>query len=382
MEPAISALYKDVRVTVSRSLADAEPRWRDAEHKLTLYGFQTFDWVSAWFSTIGAKEGVEPVIVYVALSDETVVMLLPLGIRRSPWLDYLTFLGGEVTDYHAPLICPEFATRLNPSSFRELWSKIVVALPRVDVLLLERLPQVIEAAPNPLVWLPGTKRRTESHAARLSSSIEVFLNDRSPKVLADSRRQRRRLAQMGAVEFTIAAASDDVHEIMRALIRQKARRYAETGVANMWDKPGYLAFYEGISVNHTATLIQTAALRVGGNIVATHLGMVFRNRFYYMMPAYEGGDWAKYSAGRLLMEELIGWSIAHGLTVFDLTVGNEPYKRDWANEVMTVYDCLFPVSFKGKIHALYQELAPRARYYLRRLIQELKRVGQTRGKQT
>jgi CelD/BcsL family acetyltransferase involved in cellulose biosynthesis len=96
-------------------------------------------------------------------------------------------------------------------------------------------------------------------------------------------------------------------------------------------------------------LIQVSALRVGEAIVATHWGMVFRSRFYWLMPTFEAGDWARFSVGRLLMQSLVEWSISRGLSRFDLTVGDEAYKRLWADHSMPLYEYIRGMTTKGRL---------------------------------
>ena len=306
------------RITVYSSLEAAEPVWRAAEGHLALYGFQTFDWIATWMQTVGAPGGLRPLIVVVASPDDRVVMLLPLTVERRDGLSFLRFLA--YADYNAPLICPVFAAGLDARSFRALWADILARLPRVDVVTLHMLPALIEDVANPLLWLSQAERRTESHAARLSGSMAAFQQGRSPKLIADTRRQRRRLAQLGPVSFVIAEDPADIRTVVHEMARQKARWMHEMGGPDAFD-PASLAFCETMALRHAGGLIQASALRVGEKIVATHWGMVFRGRFYYLFPAYEGGEWAKYSVGRLLMENLIEWCILNQVGVFDMTVG-------------------------------------------------------------
>ena len=46
------------------------------------------------------------------------------------------------------------------------------------------------------------------------------------------------------------------------------------------------------------------------------------------MPTF-ATEWKSYSPGRLLLEYLIQWSIEQRLKVFDFTVGDEEYKKEW-----------------------------------------------------
>ena len=79
-----------------------------------------------------------------------------------------------------------------------------------------------------------------------------------------------------------------------------------------------------------------------------------QSTFYYPMPAHEGGDWEKYSPGRLLLEHLLEWLIQNNLLVFDFTVGGEHYKKDWCDTETPLYETLESITFKGKLYVLAQ----------------------------
>ena len=78
--------------------------------------------------------------------------------------------------------------------------------------------------------------------------------------------------------------------------------------------------------------IQVSALLLDDKILATHWGFYSKTTFYYIMPSYEGGDWSKFSPGKILLEYLMKWSVSNGLKVFDFTEGDMFYKKNWSNK--------------------------------------------------
>ena len=94
----------------------------------------------------------------------------------------------------------------------------------------------------------------------------------------------------------------------------------------------------------------TNASANNNTMIATHLGVIHNGTYYYLMPGYEGGDWIKYSPGRLLMEYLLEWSIKNGLKVFDFTIGSEPYKLKWCEKNINLYETVVSYSIKGLIY--------------------------------
>ena len=64
----------------------------------------------------------------------------------------------------------------------------------------------------------------------------------------------------------------------------------------------------------------------------------------------EAGEWDRYSPGRLMIEDLIGWCNARGgVTVFDLTAGEEGYKREWTDHSLPLFEYLAPLTLAGAL---------------------------------
>ena len=72
-------------------------------------------------------------------------------------------------------------------------------------------------------------------------------------------------------------------------------------------------------------------------ILSVHWGVVYKNIFYHLMPSISQNEFMKYAPGRLLLFNLIQWSIDNKIYKFDFTIGDEGYKRDWTKENNFLY---------------------------------------------
>ena len=331
--------------------AAVEMRWRATQKTCTSFGFQSYDWLATWQRELGAQQGWEVQLVELSDGANTTMMLLPLGRRRWFGLHVLSFLGGEVTDYHAPLLHPGFDT----SSFCALWPVIIRLLGNIDIFRVQRMPQHIEGVSNPLAALPGMLHTEQAHAATLPRSYEEFKKSRSAKMFADTHRQLRRLSKLGNVQLLIDVPTDLRTEVTAGMARQKARRWHETGSRDLFAEPGYLAFYQQLALlNHSEHFfsggeIVVSALYVDSHLVATHWGMRYGKRFYWLMPGYEDGEWKRYSVGRILLDAVLQHCIVERLAVFDLTVGDEAYKMQWADHSLPLYAGQQGHSLRGRL---------------------------------
>lgn len=363
------------RITVRRSLAEAEPAWRELQRHGIGYGFQTFQWQNAWQETFGQAEGVQPLIVELRGQDGRPLMLAPLGLHPGRGMTTLSFLGGWLTDYHAPLLDPEFARSLGDDGCRELLRQVFAALPRADYIHFWRMPVDVEGVPNPFAHLDGALCDEQGHATRLPHSYAAFEEMRGGTFTRWSRRKIRRLEKDGELVFTIATRPEQVGPMMDELIRQKGWRHIQTTGRNPYEDPRRRLFYErlvGLEDGDPRGVL--CQLTVAGQIVATDWGYLHRGRFLEILPAFNP-DWMRLGPGVVLKCKLIEWCIGMGLSTFDLTVGEESYKDDWADVLLPVCSFRRPQSVKGAaFHAYvrFRQLARRTLGPLKRRLAELR----------
>ena len=82
-------------------------------------------------------------------------------------------------------------------------------------------------------------------------------------------------------------------------------------------------------------------------MAATNLGLRFRDCYYLVLSSYHDGEFSRFGPGRAHLHELLRHAIDSGFRQFDFTVGDEPYKRDWSDTEIALYDHLAAVTFRG-----------------------------------
>jgi CelD/BcsL family acetyltransferase involved in cellulose biosynthesis len=121
-------------------------------------------------------------------------------------------------------------------------------------------------------------------------------------------------------------------------MQQKAGALARIGVPNFFERPGYAEFYRAISGKRIA---HVSRLDIGAVAGAGNLGLVMCVRYYHLLASYTN-DAAimRHGPGAAHLMEIMRHAIERGCTVFDFTIGDEPYKPDWCEERQTLYDHL------------------------------------------
>ena len=80
---------------------------------------------------------------------------------------------------------------------------------------------------------------------------------------------------------------------------------------------------------------------------AANFGLVFRGTYIYLLAGYNDGDLGRFGPGSLQLLEMFQYAFERGLKTFDFTIGDEPYKRDWFDSEMKLYDHASAATFRG-----------------------------------
>jgi CelD/BcsL family acetyltransferase involved in cellulose biosynthesis len=327
--------------------------WETLELSSEHHVFQTFDWQKCWQETIGRQLlGNRPWIGVLLDAHGQPRIIFPFGVRRTYGVRVLEFLGGAQSDYLGPLI--DRAWLPNTAQVRAAWELVSKQLPSHDVRHFSKLPSQWGHEKNPLLELWTIKFQANSYNASLPPTYDELRSRLRTKLKADTKRQRKRLAAFGTLEFEVLENGAGWIKGLDAMISQKRERYRNTGVPDMFSDPKIQKFYQDIPKVLSATgHIHLSVLRLNGEILATHWGAVFRDRFYFLMPTFAGGTWGAYSVGRLLLESLVEWCIRNNLKLFDFTIGAEDYKKDWCDGEMPLFEHLGAVTPIGLPYIAY-----------------------------
>lgn len=331
---------------------DAKAAWLKLERSGEYYVFQRLSWLMHWQQTIGAAYGIEPIII-VAFKNKEPIAIFPLCLHRFFGVRVIKFLGGDQTDYNAPIVFPD---HISTQEFVEIWNAMLELLPAHDVRHFTRIPEYLDATNNLLFLnVPNKKTDGNAYSKNLAPSMRDFSQHISRKLLKDNARMIRRLSEIGDFEIFESKSEEEYQKIIEVTVLQKTRRYLETGVRNILFRNSVRQFYTGLNAAITGgPKVHLTALKVGNQILATHLGVYDRGRYYYLFPTFDSGALSKYSPGRLLLEYLIKLSIKKGLNVFDFTVGGEAYKQQWCDTKMRLYCVLEANTLRGCLYLWLQ----------------------------
>ena len=345
-----------VELSLHHDLESIESDWRAFEPSADCTVFQTFDWLSAWFRNIGVHEGVKPAVV-IGRHGGATLFLLPFAFETNGVVRKITWLGSDLSNYNGPLVARDFAQRVSPPQFVQVWDEIQQLLRhelRHDLIDLEKMPEVLGGQSNPFCALRVTPHVNDAYLTTLSGDWETYYAaKRSSATRKTDRKKRKRLSDHGEIQFVTAGDRDGVVQTLDALIDEKRRSYAKLGVANMFERTGYRDFFIDLATGpQSSRLTHVSRVDVAGMTVAANFGLTFRGRYYYILAGYDDGELARFGPGAIQLMDVMRHAMEHGCTLFDFTIGDEPYKREWCDIEIKLCDYVSPASLRGWLAAI------------------------------
>jgi CelD/BcsL family acetyltransferase involved in cellulose biosynthesis len=345
-----------IALEIHGDLSAVEQEWKAFERRADCTVFQSFDFLAAWQPHIGTRNGTVPAIIMGRDENGELLFILQLAIETSGLARRLTWLGSDLCDYNAPLLDRRFSQHVDAERFVSLWQDVIKRLRadsrfRFDCIDLQKMPETIGAQANPLLALQVLAHPSGAYVAHLGDDWNTFYAaKRSSSTRKKERRQLKQLADYGEVRFVDVHERADRERTLETLLGQKSRSFAHMGVEDLFARPGYREFFRALVTDPSMhELSHMSRLDIGSTVAAANLGLRFRDCYYLIVSSYHDGEFARFGPGRAHLNELLRHAIERGFRSFDFTIGDEPYKRDWCDTELRLYDHLAAVTLRGRL---------------------------------
>lgn len=312
--------------SVERSLAPLEAEWRTFEKTAVCTPFQHFDWVANLLTSPPDAQGA----VFVLGRHKGILRaVFPLSLVDGS----LTWLGERWNNYNAPLIAPELFAALDQNGVDRMWAQIRKTLGTVSVSLLRRQPSRLGLAPNPFSLWAMVREPTFAYARTLGDDWESFYASlHSSGTRRGLARKRFRLAQEGRLESVRIEDPAGLYDHMLRMLEWKSAQVDAMGRRNCFARIESRELFARYAASHPDK-IRVYALHLDNRPIAiTFLLEGKRDLLLYQM-AYEDGPTARYSPGRLLLNDIMQAMIAEGYELLDFSVGDDAYKREICDRI-------------------------------------------------
>jgi len=246
----------------------------------------------------------------------------------------------------------EFMEMASPEMFASLFAAIHRARPEVDMLALERQAKAIGTHPNPLLVLPHGESPNIALAVDLGGGFDAVLSRNSGKRKRKKHRsQIRKFEASGGYRHFRAREESEIDGLLSAYFEMKARRFAAMGIKDVFASAEIRSFFRALfkaalAPERPPFFLQ--GLEIGGKLRAVTGLSAAEDRLVCEFGGISEDELTGASPGDFLFFENIKQACEDGFSVFDFSVGDEPYKRLWCDIEIRQFDVLVPLTLKGR----------------------------------
>ncbi len=319
--------------------------------------FQSGAWLQAWYDTIGAQPGTEPVPLEIRDANTGRALLgVPLIRSISNSQQIVEFADASLTDYNAPLI-GEGLIAAESSGGRVAPGKLLALLRQhlrgCDQLRLNKMPASLAGMPNPFTQLPGNRLSPfGTNVVSIDGSWSDYRKRLAKKVRKELERSLRVFhrdgtnARFEVVRDPIAAVA--VLEQMEVL---QAQRMRELGLPFVLNEPEFSAFYRRLIELELGDgrLRLTVLKSEADELVGALLGLVDGSSYAMVRLAHAGQAWSHCSPGKLMIDQTMQHLHGEGIRRFDFTTGDYTYKKGFLTQSEPLIEVVLGLSLKGRM---------------------------------
>ncbi len=307
--------------------------------------FQTYEWFSSWWKVFGAQNTLFLVKAY---SSGELCAIAPLMISRADGVRTLRFVGDEKADY-----CDFLIRGQKELSLKRIFDELTARRDAWDVILLRNIPEASSTkdilknlnAGSGLniiarqIVCPALVIRGHEEEAAITLRKETF------------RRRHNYFIKRGALEFRNIMDQAEALGCLDAFFDQHVNRRSAVGERSLFADPCNRDFYACLTKSMLAKgWLLFSVLEFNGKKIAFHFGFDYGSKVIWYKPSFDI-EFHRHSPGKVLLRYLIKYAIENGRDEFDFTLGDEEFKRRFANRIRRNFQLEF---YKSKSRYLYE----------------------------
>ena len=311
---------------------------------------QSPEWVAGW-----AESAKADMVVATLLLRDRPVMSLALEICREGPFRVARFAGGKHANGNFPATDRQWLAEADQGDLQKIIAALKAARPDVDILTLERLATDFDGLPNPMLKLPSSPSPNVALAVDLDGGFEAVLARTSGKRKRKRHRsQARKYEAIGGARRVLATTEADVNDMLDAFFAMKEQRFGAMGITNVFGPAEVRSFFRSLfcdELDKDKPAFMLHGLEVSGKYRAVTGSSRAGNRLVCEFGAIADDELAYASPGEYLFFDNIAEACEQGFGIYDFSVGDEPYKRQWCNLEIRHADVLVPLTAKGHVYA-------------------------------
>jgi len=311
---------------------------------------QSPEWIEAW-----ANAAPEIIFARVHAANGSCVLALALEVIRTSSMCVARYVGHRHANGNFPLSSYASVDRIEPGLLEALFEAISMARPDIDLVSLERMAHSRAGKLNPFVALNHQQSANIALATDLADGFDALVaRSGGSSKWKKHRRQVRKFSEVGEVRMIYATTPPEVDRLLNAFLEMKAERFAAQGISDPFAPPSARAAFRNLfseALSGQVRLFTLEGLEIGGKLRAVSGHSHDGERLVCEFCGFANDELSNYSPGSYLFFEVIKKAAENGYRLYDFSVGDEPYKRQWCDIEIGQFDLVVPLTFRGRIAA-------------------------------
>lgn len=335
---------QDLRITAHSKPGDVETAWRVLQKMGTSCIYQDFDWVGIAYRTLEKHH--KPLIL-LGEAANVPQFIIPL-IVVDGFMKTVRWPGNTHANICSGIFSPEYLKASTAHDTDKIISAIRKEVSGIGMLRLGNQLPTLAGFQNPLLVLPHQPSVNIMYDMDLRDGLDKILDAGNGKRKRKLFRRQVRVAEThGGHELVIPQSEDEIRACLDDFYMQKALRFDELGVDNVFDPPETKEFLYALATAPERDGIKPLdffELKVGGKTRALYGCAIYGDYCQAWVNSVTYDDFADLSPGEMVLYLMIEKLIEDGFTRFDLGVGTERYKKSWCKTNTNLMDVMLPLS--------------------------------------
>lgn len=317
--------------------------------------FSGYRWCSAWYAAHESERHCSPLVVIGRSRAGALLFVLPLFLVRRFGFRILTQPCRGHAPYYTGIFTPECRRAVSADGSDDFWSRVISALPDVDLISIDGIPDIDDERDNPLFRLPLVRSDNPSFRMSPGADWNRFYEARTAsKDRSNDRRRPKRLAETGTVTCGPVPPDAGRKQAGDAIFALKNAQFRSAGVVDPFRSERIRRFYAALLRKPpypTGDPVHLTALALDGRMIAGNLGIRHQTAYYGLVMAMADDEMRRFAPGRHLLIQTCADLCADGVRDVDFGAGDSPYKQDWCDITVERYRAVVTRGVKGRLLA-------------------------------
>ncbi|WP_336823679.1 GNAT family N-acetyltransferase [Sporosarcina sp. USHLN248] len=313
---------KLIRINTLEQLHKVRGEWAQIlEDNQNSNPFIEFEWISLWIECLGSQKNIEVIGIQNELGSY--IGFFPFIKKKSLFGVIYEMIGYGQSNYMDFIIRHDDRNE----TIRFCFEKMIEEEPNALFIL----HGILESSPTYPTLISLLKRGKYGYSFHKVVAPYINLNKiqmdhylEKRKKLHRLERREKRLHLLGKVEHRVCTVEE-----MDTIFYLHDKRWQKKNDTSGFTNEAERTFYKKLMETDSGQMRPVVdALYVEGKMIAFAYGFSCRNRYVSFVLGYDD-DFESFSPGRMLEKESIIRFVNTDVTIFDLSIGYEPYKFEW-----------------------------------------------------